>query len=119
VAVDYIDYAFYVDPYRGKLEEEEFYRYAVHAAAYLDTVTHGRITEELSQRDIERVKLALCAVTDIYATEAKIGNIASETNDGVSVSYRTGTEEKTTSRQAWEAAVRFLGNTGLLYRGVM
>ena len=42
--------------------------------------------------------------------------IASETNDGISVTYTT--EGSTEEQRLYRAAVLYLGSTGLLYRGV-
>ena len=42
--------------------------------------------------------------------------IASETNDGISVTYTT--EGSTDEQRLYRAAVLYLSNTGLLYRGV-
>ena len=45
--------------------------------------------------------------------------IAAESNDGVSITYVTYTSETNAEEQRlYRAVVLYLGNTGLLYRGV-
>lgn len=113
------DYKFYTETYHGKMEQTEFDRLAVPASAYLDELTMGRTSGTLSAEVEERVKLALCAVADAYLLNEQGGGVASETNDGVSVTYVNGiSNTKTDGRRLYEAAALFLGSTGLLYRGV-
>ena len=58
-------------------------------------------------------------MADAYLLNEQGGGIASETNDGVSVTYVAGiSNSKTEGRRLYEAAALFLGPTGLLYRGV-
>lgn len=113
-----VDYEFYKDTFHGKLPEAEFERQAVYASAYLDDLTMGRTSAPLPPDTLERAKLALCAVVDAYATNEKKGDVASETNDGISVTYRSAAEGATPARRLYDAAACFLDNTGLLYRGV-
>ena len=44
--------------------------------------------------------------------------IAAESNDGVSVTYVTTSETNANERRLYQVVVLYLGNTGLLYRGV-
>ena len=86
-----VDYDFYCGVFHGKMPREDFERLSVYAAAYLDA----------------------------YLLNEQGGGIASETNDGVSVTYVAGiSNSKTEGRRLYEAAALFLGPTGLLYRGV-
>jgi len=117
-----VDYDFYTDTFHGTLEEDDFIRLSVFAAAYLDELTLGRITEELSDTAKQLVSLALCAVCDARAMDERRDGIASETNDGISVSYITsGSAVGAASPGAmrlYNAAALYLAPTGLLYRGV-
>ena len=45
------------------------------------------------------------------------GEVASESNDGTSVTYVTS--GKTAQNRMYDAAVMYLSNTGLLYAGVV
>lgn len=113
-----VDYTFYTETFRGKLPEAEFERQAVYASAYLDELTMGRTSGVLPPDTLERAKLALCAIVDAHATNEKIGDVASESNDGVSITYRSGSDGITPGKRLYDAAACFLSNTGLLYRGV-
>lgn len=113
------DYKFYTETYHGKMEQAEFDRMAVLSSAYLDELTMGRTSGTLTADVEERAKLAFCSVADVYLLNEQGGGIASETNDGVSVTYVAGiSNSKTEGRRLYEAAALFLGPTGLLYRGV-
>lgn len=113
------DYKFYTETYHGKMEQTEFDRMAVLSSAYLDELTMGRTSGTLTVDVEERAKLAFCSVADAYLLNEQGGGIASETNDGVSVTYVAGiSNSKSEGRRLYEAAALFLGPTGLLYRGV-
>lgn len=115
-----VPYAFYKEAFFGQLGEMEFYRLGVFAGAYLDDLTMGRVSGELTDDQRERVSLAYCAVVDIRQTLERRSGIASESNDGVSISYASEDEGgKSEGRQLYEAAALYLANTGLLYRGVV
>lgn len=114
-----VDYHFYVGVFRGQMAEADFNRLAVYASAYLDELTMGRTAGELSAEIEDKAKMALCAVADAYRLNEQGGGVASETNDGISVTYVAGiSNAKTDGRRLYEAAALFLGPTGLIYRGV-
>ena len=114
-----VDYDFYCGVFHGKMPREDFERLSVYVAAYLDEVTMSRTADTLTADVEERAKRAFCAVADAYLLNEQGGGIASETNDGVSVTYVAGiSNSKTEGRRLYEAAALFLGPTGLLYRGV-
>ena len=83
---------------------------------YLDSVTFDRIAAVTDEKIKERVKEACCAVADVLLQKEQRDGIASETNDGISVTYTT--EGSTDEQRLYRAAVLYLSNTGLLYRGV-
>lgn len=68
------------------------------------------------EKIMEKVREACCAVTDMLLQKEQRDGIASETNDGISVTYTT--EGSTDEERLYQAAVLYLCNTGLLYRGV-
>lgn len=113
-----VDYSFYTEVFHGRLSEREFVRQAVYASAYLDEVTMGRTVGTMDEELAERVRLAFCAVAEACARNEEMGDLASETNDGVSVSYRSTGGETGKNARLYAAAARFLGGTGLLYRGL-
>ena len=114
-----VDYKYYSETFHGQMAEADFNRLAVYASAYLDELTMGRTAGELPAETEEKAKMALCAVADTYRLNEQGGGVASETNDGISVTYVAGVGgAKTEGRRLYEAAALFLGPPGLLYRGV-
>lgn len=111
----YADYAFYKDTYKGKAAEDTFSRLSVLANAHIDRMTHNK-AQTATGADLEKVKLAFCAVIDEVAKQESGGVIASESNDGISRTYATGT--KTATQLIHAAAAVFLDSTSLLFAGV-
>ena len=104
----YADFSYYRDTYCGEMAEGDFKRLSRQASAYLDSVTFDRIPSVTDEKIMEKVKDACCAVTDVL--------LQKEQRDGISVTYTT--EGSTDEQRLYQAAVLYLGNTGLLYRGV-
>lgn len=114
-----VDYKYYSETFHGQMAEADFGRLAVYASAYLDELTMGRTAEALPAEIEEKAKMALCAVADAYRLNEMGGGVASESNDGISVTYVAGVSNaKTDGSRLYEAAALFIGPTGLLYRGV-
>ncbi len=113
-----VDYSFYTDRFCGKLPAEDFMRLRPYASAYLSELTCGRTDGELSESLDERARFACCALVDAWDVNERGGGIASESNDGVSVTYVAGQTAKRDGQRLYEAAALFLGGTGLLFRGV-
>lgn len=112
----YADYGYYLDTYDGNaVAEADFARLSRRASAYLDSLTGGKIRGVWTAD--ERVKDACCAIADILHKQEQGGEVASESNDGASVTYVTGSA--TPEQRMYNAAVMYLSNTGLLYAGVM
>ncbi len=115
----YADYAYYTGEYGGAMPEADFKRLARQASAYLDNVTFERIKSTLPKSMMDKVRDACCAAADAYLLAEQGGGIASEANDGISVTYVAGVgNTKTENQRLREAVSLYLGNTGLLYRGV-
>ena len=111
----YADFAYYQNTYgRRKIAEADSMRLLRQASAYLDMLTLDKITDDWETD--ERVKNACCAVADVYAKQDAGGEVASESNHSVSRTYVAS--GKSTDKQLYDAAVLYLANTGLLYRGV-
>lgn len=112
------DFDFYATSFHGAADEATFTRLSIPAAAELDSLTFGRIDGDVLSVHEMSIKYAYCALIDAFITNENGGGIASESNDGVSVSYVAGVSKaKTDDDRIYDAAVRYLGNTGLLYRG--
>ena len=109
----YADYEYYTNSFGGKMAEEDFVRLSRQASAYLDYVCFDRIVDVT-----EKVKDACCAVAEVYQLNEKGGGIASETNDGISITYVNGQTAITAEQRLYQAAQVYLGHTRLMYRGV-
>jgi len=119
--VIYADYKFYTTEYLGsKIHEKDFNFYAMRASEELDSRTFGRIAEITPA-----IRKACCAVAEaLYSDSISRGKsergIASEKVGNYSVSYSGSSAEtdKTVNRRVKSEIEKYLGNTGLLYRGV-
>lgn len=118
----YATYEYYTDAYFGNtLTEKEFPKYAKRASAEIDHVTFGRLSNIPDDKIPDAVRDAVCDVAEKlhqYANTAEGGSIASESNDGYSVSYRD-TGSSTFQNREIRATIRtYLAVTGLMFRGV-
>lgn len=112
----YADYKFYTGTFYGALTEECYNRLSVRAVAEINRLTFGRAATATGA-DLEAVKLAQCAVVEeLYKIEMG-GDIASESNDGVSRSYASGAARSKMQRVV-EAAKVYLDATNLCFAGV-
>ena len=112
----YADYDYYLNEYSGNaVAEADFARLSRQASAYLDSLTCGKIRG--TWVDDSRVKDASCALADILHAQEQGGEVASESNDGASVTYVTGSA--TPEQRMYNAAAMYLSGTGLLYAGVL
>lgn len=118
----YATFTYYKEEYCGVkiTKDAEFNRYVRKASAFIDQATYGRLTSMNSADIPEEVEEATCALVDkMHDLETSAGStLASESNDGYSVSFRdTGDDQK--QRREFYATIRmYLDNTGLLYRGI-
>ena len=114
----YADFNYYKKEFCGAMAEEDYNRLSRQASAYLDFICFGRIKDVSDEIIMAKVKDACCALADVYLLNEQGGGIASETNDGISVTYVNGTGSKTDEQRLRQTALIYLGNTGLMYRGV-
>ena len=112
-----VSYEFYRDTYHGELTQAAFEHARVFAEAYVDDITMGRIPYAPEESVALRIRLAVCAVADLYDLTSSRTGIAAETNDGISVTYESGTG-RSEERALYNTAAVYLAQTGLLYRGV-
>ncbi len=111
----YADYDYYLNEYSGNaVAEADFTRLSRQASAYLDSLTCGKIRGPWV--DDSRVKDTCCAVAEVMYKQEQGGEVASESNDGTSVTYVTS--GKSAEQEMYYFAVLYLSNTGLLYAGV-
>lgn len=113
----YADYTFYLAEFNGTASGAEYNRLAVRAAAYVDRMTYGK-AKTATGDDLAAVKLAECAIVDELLAQEQGGIVASETNDGISRSYATGSVVKSATQRIYAAADVFLSGTNLCFAGV-
>lgn len=108
----YADFEFYSTQYDPATEhsKDELYNPLLRANLYLEGLFLYPPKEPF---DI-RIKYAACEICDILFESASYEALSSESNDGYSVIF-----DKSTSidKKIFKTACRYLGNTGLLYRG--
>lgn len=112
----YVEYEFYKNTYGGKVSEQEFKHLEVLAANTVDYYTFNRIIGP-----DDNVKYAVCELVD-YLKELKDkgGNeIESEKVGTYSITYAVANEGTNLVKRKQRDIVRkWLGHTGLMYRGV-
>lgn len=133
----YADFPYYQDFYCGQVitDAVAFRTAAARASEYMDSVTFGRLIDGVPEKFEEQVKNSCCALAEAWALflDAKNGMLAggkgaktAETIGKYSVSYSTPTDViaalldgDTAGLQnyMYSICVRYLGRTGLLYRG--
>ena len=114
----YADYVFYSSTYHGEATEADYNRLVIRASAEIDRMTFGRAAAVTDDADINAVKMAECAVVDELSYIERGGDITSETNDGISRSYASGTVVKSKAQRLYSAAEIWLSQTNLCYAGV-
>lgn len=108
----YADYDYYTNEYNGsEIPSENYPKYAVKARVYLDYVTMGKIGTSVP----ECVKMASCAISELYFRNEDSSGISSEKSDGYSVAYD---KSSTLDSLILNTAVEYLANSGLLYRAL-
>lgn len=109
----FADYSFYKTEYGGSaIVEVSFLLYGNRATAYLKS-----IMSEVPDPATDDMKMAMCAVADeMSRDDAEHGGIQSENNDGYSVSYKG--DGRSSGRRLYDAAVLFLGASGLVGRWI-
>ena len=114
-----VDYAFYTDVFKGEvIPDGAFDRCSTDAEFFINQITFGRVHQyELRPVDLIAVKMAVCAVAEVYYLADQHKDIKSENNDGYSVTY-VDTSENALKVRAIEAADRYLTDTTLRNRMV-
>ncbi len=115
----YADYEYYKTTfYCGRetsIPEARCVMYLRKASAFLDSLF---VSVKPEAPYDECVKNACCEIADSIFAADSVKGIASENVDGYSVSYVTKSEHNTPEAEAYAIAQRYLGSTGLLYRGI-
>lgn len=118
----YLTYVFYTDTYKGTLDEAEFDKLNRTIQAELDYITWGKI--EALEEITDEIRFTICEMIDIEKSAEATGGreIASESVGSHSVSYVASGENSVFSNptvQKLSVIKKWLGRTGLLYRGVI
>jgi hypothetical protein len=123
----YADYAYYTATFLGTaIASADFGRLSVRASKHIDALTFGRadaiITADTDTDKIDAIKMAMCAVADELQKDEISGgrdNVTSEKVGNVSVSYgASGQMTKTLGQKISDAALLWLWETDLMYRGL-
>ena len=111
----YADFQYYKDTFLGNaIEDVDFPRLSLRASEYIDAHTGG-VIPRLSAIP-EEVQKATCAVAEKIQTYESEAEVASESVGSYSVTYKTS---NSSYEQELSKVLRlYLGNTGLLYRGL-
>lgn len=108
------EYEFYTEKYGGTLPKADFERLRGRAMSYLVSVTLGKV--QYVQDPLRRqVDMAVCALVDVIHKQESGGDVTSESNDGISVTYASKVQQ-TEQKQLYEAASAYLAWTGLMNR---
>lgn len=108
----YADFEYYQHTYFGDviISEKDFNKCGSKAAAFLNSITFNRITE-----NNDSIKSCFCELCDLIELEPKNGGVASENNDGYSVVYD---KDNPLEKRMYNVCKVYLAGSGLLYRGV-
>ncbi len=108
----FADYNYYTDNYSGRiLTSDNFAFYISKAGYFLNYATMGRIGEIVP----DCVKMAACAVAEIYYNYDEYGRISHESMDGYDITYLTDT---TLQAELADTIEMYLAPSNLLYRGL-
>ena len=129
----YADFPYYQDFYCGTsiTDAAAFRTAAARASEYIDNVTFGRLAGSVPESFTESVKKCACGLAEVFELQRQAvvstnGNSAkkSETQYHYSVTYSTPAETltallsgKSVSDYLYSICLRYLGRTGLMYRG--
>lgn len=131
----YADFSYYQDNYIGHviIDEKIFQIVAARASDYMDAVTFGRLENGIPEEHAEKVKKCCCALAEnLFYYDAKMqpdaavsgGTKQSESISKYSVTYSNPLDSLSTltggsfETYQYNTALRYLGRTGLMYRGV-
>ncbi len=116
----YADYSYYREQFHGSLiPETEFEYSAARASEYIDWQTFDRITDEYMENEAAalKIKSCCCALAESEYSFNQRADISSEKNGSYSVTYSAKSDGSHITEKSRIIAM-YLGNTGLLYRGI-
>lgn len=108
----FADYNYYTDCYAGRLlTSDNFAFYMTKAGYFINYATMGKIGEDVP----DSVKMAACAVAEVYFNYDEFGRISHESIDGYDVTYISDTSLHSELSDTVET---YLATSNLLYRGM-
>lgn len=122
------DYEFYRDKYHGNMSESDFLRHGKSASDFIDSVTFGRITQELMENEnaAYKIRSACCVCADIFYShsQAAASAVTQEKVGDYSVSYAQQKSQSERKSELYSAAKEYLYDISadgvkLMYRGVL
>lgn len=97
--INYADYEYYQNTYRGNLSSDLFNSLIIKASRCIDRNVNRRLTQDLlnnlEKDDLERIKYTACELCDFYNTEGSDsgnGKAKSISIDGVGITRNEKTE---------------------------
>lgn len=122
----YADFSFYKDTFKGLVITDEtiFESVSERASEYIDVVTFGRINENILSNIVisDKIKRCCCALAEInfqFQSYSQGKKVQSESNGKYSVSYAVPSVTESNAGLFFKReCIKYLGDTGLMYRGV-
>lgn len=134
----YADFPYYRDFFKGTLikDENAFRTLAERSSEFIDTVTFDRLSdEELLNQYKNKIQKCTCALSELLFKKSSADRMlnaenmpeTSETIGAYSVSFanpydyiqEVSMSDSDFRKAMKNTALRYLGNTGLMYRGVV
>ena len=114
----YADYNYYMSEYCNGLKEpeiplEHIEWYLKKASVFLSSLFFRTMPKKPYSRMLSE---ACCEIADCFYRTEKREGISREENDGYSVTFSN--DGSSTLKLAYDIAVKYLGMSGLLYRGL-
>lgn len=131
----YTDFSFYQDAFKGILitDEATFRTFSERASEFLDTATFDRLSdEELLNRHKIKIQKCVCALAELFfkrnigilshenmpETSESIGTYSVSRANPLDYVQEVSMTDSDFQKSLKSTVLRYLGNTGLLYRGV-
>lgn len=134
----YTDFSFYQDAFKGILitDEATFRTFSERASEFIDTATFDRLAdEELLNRHKIKIQKCVCALAEMFfkrnialngvlnhdnmpETSESIGAYSVSRANPLDYVQEVSMTDSDFQKSLKSTVLRYLGNTGLLYRGV-
>ena len=111
----YVDFEYYSQTYKGKVEEEDFLPLSLKAQALVDYYTFHRITVIT-----QNIKFGICELIDVMDKKERndTRNVLSEKTGSYSITYSSSTDNTKLFNQEIVNVIYKWIPSSLLYRGI-